>query len=41
MIVEAIAEESFAKEAPKDSNYKVEGVEVYLVTGTNERVQVK
>lgn len=41
LTVEAIAEANFASDVPKDAKYRVEGVEVYLQTGSSARAQVK
>jgi len=41
LTVSAIAEANFATDVPKDAKYRVEGVEVYLKTGSNARVSLK
>jgi len=41
LTVEAIAEANFASDVPKDAKYRVEGVEINLVTGSNSRGNVK
>jgi len=41
LTVAAIAEANFASDVPKDAKYRVEGVEVYLKTGSSSRANVK